>query len=150
MKSLLDEKDIKILEELMKNANLSISELASRLNMPRTTIQERIKKLSSKGVIKKFTVIPDYAKLGKPVTAFVLVSFLPGTNISQKKLAQELATLPGVQEVHLISGEWDILLKVRGESIQSIGELVIDRLRSMQGVGKTMTCTAFLTIKEEY
>lgn len=147
---MLDEKDLKILEELMRDASLSISELASRLNMPRTTVQERIKKLSSKGIIKRFTVIPDYARLGKPVTAFILVSFLPGANISQKRLAQELAMLPGVQEVYLISGEWDILLKVRGESLQSIGELVIDKLRAMEGVGKTMTCTSFLTIKEEY
>lgn len=146
---MLDDKDLRILEELMKDANVSISELASRLKIPRTTVQERIKRLKNKGIIKRFTIIPDYQRLGKPVTAFVLVSFLPGTSISQKRLAQELAMLPGVQEVHLISGEWDILLKVRGESIQSVGELVIDRLRSTEGVGKTMTCTAFLTVKEE-
>jgi len=147
---MMDEKDWKILNELIEDASQSISELAIKLNMPRTTVQERIKKLRSKGIIKKFTVIPDYSKLGKPTTAFVLISFLPGANISQKKLGEYIATLPDVHEVHLISGEWDILLKVRGESIQSIGELVIDKLRTIEGVGKSMTCASFLTIKEEF
>ncbi|MCS7136293.1 MAG: Lrp/AsnC family transcriptional regulator [Nitrososphaerota archaeon] len=147
---MMDERDWKILNALIEDASQSISDLAIKLGMPRTTIQERIKKLRSKGIIKKFTVIPDYSKLGKPATAFVLISFLPGTSISQKKLGEYIATLPDVYEVHLISGEWDILLKVRGESIQAIGELVIDKLRTIEGVGKSMTCASFLTIKEEF
>jgi len=51
--------------------------------------------------------------------------------------------------VHLISGEHDILLKVRGESMERIGDLVIDKLRQMDGVGRTLTCTCFSTVKDE-
>jgi len=145
----LDEKDMRILRELVYDSSQSITTLASKLRMPRTTVQERVKRMRNQSIIKRFTVLLDYAKLGKPATAFILVSFLPGAGISQKKLAQEISRIEDVMEVHLISGEWDILLKVRGESMQSIGSLVIDRLRSIEGVGRTVTCASFAAIKEE-
>jgi len=50
----------------------------------------------------------------------------------------------------VISGEWDILLKVRAGSVEEIGALVVDRLRAMKGIEKTETCVAFQTIKESF
>lgn len=143
----MDEKDHKIIEELMENAEQSITELAAKLRIPRTTVQERVKRLKQLGVIKKYTIQVNYSKLGKPATAFILISFEQGA-MSQKKLAQEIAKLPEVVEAHLITGEWDILVKVRTDSMQSIGSLVVDKLRTMEGVGKTMTCVSFSAVKE--
>ncbi len=145
---LLDEKDLQILRELELDSSRSVREIAEKLGMPRTTVQERINKLRKRGVIKRFTVKIDYSKIGKPVTAFILISFMPGPYISQKKLAHQIAMLPDVQEVHLISGEWDILVKVRGASMEEIGDLVIERLRTMEGVARTVTCASFYTAKE--
>lgn len=146
---MLDEKDMRILRELMLDSSRSYSELSGILNMPRTTIQERVRRMREHGVIRKFTVVPDYSKLGKPTTAFVLVSFLPTLGVSQKEVANRISKMEDVYEVHLIAGEWDILLKVRGKSMQEIGELVIDKLRAMEGIGRTYTCASFLTLKEE-
>jgi Lrp/AsnC family leucine-responsive transcriptional regulator len=147
MRQEIDEKDQKILDELLEDAGQSVTELAAKLKMPRTTVQERIKKLRKLGVIKKFTIQIDYSKLGKPATTFILISFQQGA-VSQKKLAQEIAKLPEVVEAHLITGEWDILVKVRSDSMQSVGSLVVDKLRMMEGVGKTMTCVSFAAVKE--
>jgi len=147
MSAVLDEKDLKIIEELTRDAEQSITELANKLQMPRTTVQERVKRLKQLGVIKKYTIQVDYNKLGKPATAFILISFEQGA-VPQKKLAQEIAKLPEVVEAHLITGEWDILIKVRSDSMQSIGSLVVDKLRMMEGVGKTMTCVSFSCVKE--
>jgi Lrp/AsnC family leucine-responsive transcriptional regulator len=147
MRQEIDEKDQKILDELLEDASQRVTELAAKLKMPRTTVQERIKRLRKLGVIKKFTIQIDYSKLGKPATAFILISFQQGA-VSQKKLAQEIAKLPEVVEAHLITGEWDILVKVRSDSMQSVGSLVVDKLRMMEGVGKTMTCVSFAAVKE--
>jgi DNA-binding Lrp family transcriptional regulator len=147
MRQEIDEKDQKILDELLEDASQRVTELAAKLKMPRTTVQERIKRLRKLGVIKKFTIQIDYSKLGKPATAFILISFQQGA-VSQKKLAQEIAKLPEVVEAHLITGEWDILVKVRCDSMQSVGSLVVDKLRMMEGVGKTMTCVSFAAVKE--
>ncbi len=146
---MLDEKDRAILSALEKDSRRSTKAIAKDLNIPRATVHERIRRMMERGVIKGFTVIPDFGKLGEPVTAFILVSFLPNNHISQRELAEKISRLEGVHAVHLISGEHDILLKVRGESMERIGDLVIDKLRQMDGVGRTLTCTCFATVKDE-
>ncbi len=143
-------RDESILDRLTFDSGASVSEIADELGMPRTTVQERIKRLVQNGTIRRFTIQKDYSKLGKPVTAFILVSFLAGTGISQREAAEQIANIQDIYEVHLISGEWDIIVKARGESLQSIGELVIEKLRNVKGVGKTLTCASFLSIKESF
>jgi len=145
----LDEKDLMILRELELDSSRNIREIAEILGIPRTTVQDRINKLKRMGVIKRFTIKVDKSKLGKNVTAFILVSFMPGSEVSQKDLAHQIAMLEDVEEAHLISGEWDILLKVRGSSMKEIGDLVIDRIRGMRGVARTLTCAVFYTAKED-
>jgi Lrp/AsnC family transcriptional regulator, leucine-responsive regulatory protein len=146
---MLDDKDRAILNELEKDSRRSTKSIAKDLNIPRATVHERIRRMTERGIIKGFTVVPDFGKLGEPVTAFILVSFLANNNISQRELADKISRLDGVHEVHLISGEHDILLKVRGESMERIGDLVIDKIRQMDGVGRTLTCTCFATVKDE-
>jgi len=146
----MEEKDAIIIRKLRVDSSQPVSELAAELQLPRTTVQERIKKLIQNGIIKRFTLQLDYSKVGKPVTAFILVSFLAGTGVSQKEAAQKIAEIEDIYEVHVISGDWDIIAKARGESIQSIGELVLDKIRNVKGVERTLTCTSFVTIKETY
>jgi len=146
--NLEDPKDEKILQKLRLDSSRSVSEIASELDMPRTTVQERIKRLVDFGIIKRFTVQLDHAKLGKPVTAFILVSFMSGSGVSQREAAEKIAEIPDISEVHVISGDWDIIAKARGESIQAIGELVLDRIRNVRGVERTLTCTSFVAVKE--
>ena len=144
----LDETDREILDVLMQDASRSIAEIARELDMPRPTVQYRVQKMRERGVIRAIKAIPDYAKLGRPVTAFILVNFLPNPDVSQRELAEKIAKLAGVHEVHVISGEWDLLLKVRAGSMDELGRMVIDKLRAMKGVGHTMTCASFTPVKE--
>jgi Lrp/AsnC family leucine-responsive transcriptional regulator len=145
---MMDEKDRRILLELVNDGRKTVVEIANELGMPRATVQERMKRLIESGVIKKFTALQDYRKIGKEVTAFILVSFSGESNISQRSVAEEIAKIPEVYEISLISGEWDIILKVRAASVGEIGTLVIDKLRMMRGIQKTQTCVSFQTIKD--
>jgi DNA-binding Lrp family transcriptional regulator len=72
---------------------------------------------------------------------------MPGT-VSQRNLGIQIGQLPRVTEVHLITGEWDIMLKVRAGSMEELGKLVLDKLREMKGVMRTVTCVCFNTLKE--
>ncbi|MDG6899794.1 MAG: Lrp/AsnC family transcriptional regulator [Nitrososphaerota archaeon] len=147
---MLDEKDERILRELVKDGRKSVVEISDELEIPRATVQERLKRLTESGVIRKFVAVPDYSKIGKPVTAYVFVTFRSERDVSQRDLAEEVSKIPGVYEVSVISGEWDILLKVRASSVEEIGGLVVDKLRAMKGIEKTQTCVAFQTIKEDF
>jgi DNA-binding Lrp family transcriptional regulator len=145
---MLDEKDSDILEELMKDSRKTTKAIARELEMPRATVHDRIVKMEQKKVIRKYTAIPDYAQLGLGVTAFILVQFEPEKGLSQRDTADDIAHLSGIFEVHMISGEYDMLLKVRGPSMEEIGKLVIDRLREVKGVARTLTSACFTTVKE--
>jgi Lrp/AsnC family leucine-responsive transcriptional regulator len=145
---MIGEKDRRILNELMADARKSVVDISNDLAIPRATVQERIQRMRQSGVIKKFVAIPDYSLLGRPVTAFILVSFMPGA-ISQRELGEQISQLPRVDEVHLITGEWDIMLKVRVGSMDELGKLILDKLRAMKGVMRTVTCVCFNTLKEQ-
>src|SRR4030066_1042752 len=114
---MLDEKDSSILEELIKDSRKTTKASAKELGMPRATVHDRIVKMEQKGVIKRYTAVPDYVQLGLGVSAFILVQFEPEKGISQRETAEDIGSLPGIFEVHMISGEYDMLLKGRGASM---------------------------------
>jgi len=147
---MIDAKDSRILSELIKEGRKPIVEIAKELDLPRATVQERLRKMVDSGVIKRFVAIPDYSRIGRQVMAYVFVAFSSEGGLSQRKLAEEISRTPGVYEVSVISGEWDMLLKVRANSVEEIGKLVVDRLRTMKGIEKTETCVSFQTIKESF
>jgi len=149
MSTMIDKKDNIILKELKKNARQSTKKIAEITEIPRVTVHDRIKKMINRKIIKSFTVITNYKEIGFHSKVFIFISFLPKSEISQRELANRISKLPGVLEVNIISGEYDLLIKVRGKSLEEIGKLVIDKLRSIDGVGRTLTCACFETIKEE-
>jgi len=145
---MLDDKDAAILGELSEDSRKTTKAIAKELGMPRATVHDRIVKMEQKGVIRKYTAVPDFAQLGLGVSAFILVQFEPEKGLSQRDTAEDIADIPGIYEVHMISGEYDMILKVRGASMEDIGKLVIDRLRDVKGVARTLTCAVFTTVKE--
>jgi len=104
------------------------------------------------GIIKGYHAVLDAAKLNSSTTAFVLASFAyqrdGDKTLSQRQVAKEIAQFPEVQEVHIISGDWDLIIKVRASDVESVGKFVVDKLRLVKGVEKTLTCLVFESQKE--
>ncbi|MFH1056860.1 MAG: Lrp/AsnC family transcriptional regulator [Candidatus Micrarchaeota archaeon] len=145
---LMDEKDGRILGALEENARLSTAEISRMTKIPRVTVHERIQKLKESGVIERFTVKLNGKKTGLPSTAFVLISYSQNQRQNQRKLAKQIAGLEHVKEVHIIGGEWDLLVKIVGKSVEDIGKVVVDKIREFEGVGKTLTVASWETVKE--
>lgn len=149
----LDERDIEILKLIQGNCKLSTKQIASKIGSPITTIYARIKRMEELGVIKGYNTVLDAKSLGKKATAFILASVaytvpkLDGVT-SQRKIAEEISKFPEVQEVHIISGDWDLIIKVRAEDTEAMGHFVVDKLRTVLGIEKTLTCMVFETVKE--
>ena len=147
---MLDDKDILILNELKENSRNSTKQIAINVGMPRVTVHDRIQKMVDKHIIKKFTFLPNYEKLGLNTTVFVFVASNPyESKISISTIAEKIKSFPGVYEVHIVSGEYDILLKIRGKSFDEVGKKTIAKIRQIKGVGRTFTCPCFTTVKEE-
>ena len=103
----LDSLDKKILSELQDDATISYKDLAVKIGAPESTIYDRTKRLKEKKIIKTIVPLLDSDRLGILTTAFIRVSI---DNISEiREIAEQLAKLDEVLEVHEISGEWDIL-----------------------------------------
>ncbi|MEM0160920.1 MAG: Lrp/AsnC family transcriptional regulator [Thermoplasmata archaeon] len=144
----MDEKDRRIITYLMEHGRDKISEMSKNLDIPRITIYERMQTMIKNGVIDKFTVKPNYKELGLPIIAFIFVAFDPKEKITQRELGLKISSYKEVEEVYIIAGEWDLLLKVRLSTIEEVGNFVLDKLREMKGIGKTETITVFSTVKQ--
>lgn len=103
-------------------------------------------------MVKGYHAVLDAVKLNVGTIAFISVSFAYRSEqekfLSQRKVAKQIADFPEVQEVHIVSGDWDILVKVRAKDVESVGKFVVDKLRLVKGIDKTLTCFVFETQKE--
>lgn len=140
---MLDEKDSLILDVLKSNAHLTINQISNVTNIPITTIHNRIKKLEKDGVIKKYTIEIDHKKVGKEIQAYILLTVnysLPsGKKIHQMEVARSIRSFPEVEEVKILAGVTDILIRVRTHDIDELNNFVINKLREIDGVDKTQT-----------
>lgn len=139
----LDKKDLQILDELCANSKVTTHKLSKKLNIPITTVHNRIKKLEHLGVIKGYTVKVDHSKLGRPMLAYILISvmyMLPnGKKIEQEELARKIKKFPEAEDVIITAGVTDIMVKARTASVEELNGFIIKKLRSVDGVDKTQT-----------
>ncbi len=143
----MDAKDQKIFNYLVDHGRDKISDISKELDIPRVTVYERIQGMVRDGVIKKFTIVPDYKAIGLPVVSFIFVSYSPDGKVTQRQLAEKIAKFPEVEEVYIIAGQWDMMVKVRSGTIEEVGDFVLDKLRATGGVEKTETVSVFSVVK---
>jgi len=143
----IDEIDLQILEYLKTNGRERVTAISNSLGINRVTIAERINKLEKLGVIRNFTVNINYEALGQQVLAFVFIAYKKNEEVSQEELAASISKIDGVEEVHIMAGEFDILTKVRARNIRELGEKVVNKIRSYAGVETTISHVVFQTVK---
>ena len=147
----LDSGDASVLRLMQENCRLTAREISDVTHLPVTTVFAKIKRFERLGLVKGYHAVLNARELGIGTTAFILASFAyKGEErvASQHKVAKEIASFPEVQEVHIISGEWDILIKVKAKDVDSVGKYVVDKLRLVKGIEKTLTCLVFESEKE--
>ena len=141
----LDEKDFAILDALKKNAKQSVFQLAKNLNIPPTTIHNRLEKLRANKVITKYTIEVDPVKSGRKVCALIFL-YLNNDSLepSSKKggLGRRLRALPQVGKVFETTGNMDLIVQVYGKDIKEITDFVIQNVREIKGVIRTETVIA--------
>ena len=135
----LDDIDRKIISYLKVNSKTKLTTLSKKLNIPVSTIHTRIKKLEKEGIIKKYTIEIDYKKIGYEIQTFILIKYDANSIKTQRDLLKELLRLPNVDKGYIITGEWDILLMCRFQTIDDLSRFILDRLRNIGGVKETYT-----------
>jgi DNA-binding Lrp family transcriptional regulator len=149
----LDDIDMKILKLLQEDCKRSISEISQIVDKGISTVHARIKVLEKMGVIRQYTAVIDPSLLGRSTLAFILVTVryrTPGKNeiLSQREFCKEIAQHPYVQDVHVLGGEYDVLLKVRTRDVEELNRFIVDFLRNMPSVDRTLTMFAMESFLE--
>ena len=140
--------DLCILEALRKNARTPASAIAKLANLSVPAILERIKKLSSSGVIERFTIQLNRRRMGETLLAFVFVRLESAADTMFFR--EKTIAFPCVLECHHIAGDYDYLLKVSVADTSLLEEFLSMQLKQIPGVLATNTLIVLTTLKEEF
>jgi DNA-binding Lrp family transcriptional regulator len=142
----LDDIDIRILNLLQEDSRLSYNKIATKLRLSVGTVFNHVKNLQKKGVLKGYTIILDWAKLGYSLTALVLVQ-TEGKHITE--VESEIAKSPNVIAVYDVTGDYDAVVISKFKDRNGLN-VFIKGLLAMPFVKRTVTNVAFSSVKEDF
>lgn len=141
-----------ILEILIGDARISADEIAKMTKKPVAAVKKMIKKYEQDGTIVQYRTIvnPEMTESNAHVVrALIEVSILPQKNVGFDAVAERIYSFSEVKSCSLVSGSYDLLLIVEGESIQTVAEFVSSKLSPMEGVRQTTTHFLLKKYKED-
>ena len=132
----IDEIDLKILAELQKDANISVPKLSKKINVNSSVVYSRIKRLTKRQLIRRFTIEVNDDVLGYNVSAII------GINIDSKQreeIMDEMLRMEGVREIYEVTGRFDVLVIVKARSLDALHSTVSAKIGKLNGVNHTET-----------
>lgn len=137
-----DKVDRKILAILREDGRASQALIAKTVGLSAPAVGERIRKLEQSGVIKGYQAVLNPEALGLPICAFVAIT--PQPRNPAANLVDNLLTLPEIEELHAVAGNYSYVAKVRVASTEELDGF-LDRLFMLEGVERTQTTMVLKT-----
>ncbi|MVW80000.1 winged helix-turn-helix transcriptional regulator [Bordetella sp. 02P26C-1] len=144
----LDRIDLKILDILQREGRISITELAERISLSATPCSERVKRLEREGVITGYHARVNPSALGLNLLVFLEIRLSAKSGDVFDKVKQELLYVPEVMECHLVSGEFDYLVKARLTEMNEYRRLLGDILKRLPASAESHSYVVMEEIKE--
>jgi len=130
----------KILDILKEDSRVSTKDIAIMLGISEEEVKIKIKELEEKNIIVKYTTVINEDKLDKnKVKAFIEARVVPEREMGFDKIAERIYNFPQVSSLYLISGGFDLLIEVEGESLQDVAMFVSERLSTLEYVNSIST-----------
>jgi len=127
----LDEIDMKILSALYKDANSSIPKLSKELGVNLSVAYSRIKRLIRRGVIDHYTILVNEDKLGLTASAIAGINLDPK---NREQILEEINKLESVRLIREVTGRFDMIVNLRGGSLDELHKAVYDVIGKIPGV----------------
>ncbi len=140
----LDKKDNLIIQVLKENSRIPIRDIAKKTGIRPSTVHERIKKLVKEGVIEKFTLKLNNKAVEENFIVFMLIKGGTTQYINDKMINNGK-----VKEIFGITGEYDLLLKLKFKDVEEFNKFLIKFRREQKGVRQTYTMVTTADVKEE-
>ncbi len=136
----LDSIDRSILSVLRDDARISMTDLAEKVNVSRANAHARLARLQDAGVIEKFTIKVDPGLVGLPVAALISLKM---DFHEWRNIWQQIEEMPEVAYQALVTGEFDLILVVRAPHVETIRDVILERLNAIAGIHSTTTFMLF-------
>jgi len=127
--------DSRLMALLKANAREPVASLARKLNLARSTVQERIARLEREGVIKGYTVLLSEESEARNLRAVVMIAADPR---QADRIGAELKRMPEVRALSAVSGAYDMMAIVEAETPARM-DAVLDRIGKAAGVARTVS-----------
>ena len=146
-KPVLDRKDLEILKMLQQNARITIKEIAEKVHLSTTPVHERIRWMEEQGVIKQYTAIVNGAMVNRSLMVICYVSLKQHSKNAGAKFIQRIMEMNEVLECLTISGEFDFMLKVVTENMDTYYDFHVNRLSEIENVGNVQSVFVMGVVK---
>jgi len=146
----LDKNDLAILRLLQQNARITVKEISEKIHLSTTPVHERIKRLEQSGVIKQYATLLDHAKVRKGLMVICYVSLKEHSKNAGVKFIKTINELNEVVECYNISGEFDFMLKVVEENMDSYYDFHVNRLSQIENMGNVQSVFVMGIIKQTH
>ena len=143
----LDLIDRKILSALRANGRLTINELAERVGLSASPCWTRVKQMEASGVIAGYTAIIDQAMIGLRDIVFVEITLEKHDDKVLERFGEALARMPRVLEAHLVSGEYDYLVKVAIADTADYERFLREQLYRIEGIRHSRSTFSLRALK---
>ena len=144
----LDRTDRLILEILQQQARISISELAAKVNLSTTPCSDRVKRLEREGIILGYHARLNPNLINKSLLVFLEIKLSTKSGDVFEQVSKKLSEIPEILECHLISGEFDFLVKARLKEMSSYRKLLGNILKQLPAAVETHSLIVMEEIKE--
>lgn len=139
-----------IFEILEDNARATPEQIATMVDMPADKVRDVIKKAEEDKTILKYKTIVNWAKLDKEeVLALIEVKVAPQREVGFDTVAERICRFPEVNAAYLISGDYDLVILVKGKNMQEIAGFVTGKLAPLERVQSTTTHFLLKRYKED-
>ncbi|MGD8384815.1 MAG: Lrp/AsnC ligand binding domain-containing protein [Lysobacterales bacterium] len=144
----LDRTDLRILDCLQQNGRISNVQLARKVNLTPTPCLERVKRLERDGFIRGYTAILDPELVNAGLLVFVEINLSHTSPDAFRRFREEARRLPEVMDCHLVSGNFDYLIKARVSDMKAYRKLLGEQILSLPGVNGSRSYVVMEEVKE--
>ncbi len=142
----MDAIDREILQLIQIDATRSYGAIGKAVGLSVSGVNERLKRLRNRGVLRSIEARLDPAALGLDILAFVQI--LVDRAGAEGELVRRIRQMPEVQECHHMTGDYSYLIKLRARDTRHLEHLIGDRIKSLPGIARTFTLIVLSTAKE--
>jgi DNA-binding Lrp family transcriptional regulator len=148
MKAKFDSIDLKILEILQNNSNITNAQLAQEIGLSPAPTLERVKKLENSGVIKSYHAVINHASVGLGVSTFVQVSLKGHNKENIEKFVSAIADIKEIVECNHVTGQADFILRIVCSDIPAYQRLMLEKVSNIEVVDGMQSMVILSTLKE--